>query len=169
MRRPLQFLSRDFRALLCILLCAAVSTFFLHQYVFAVYVIRGSSMAPTLSDGDTALVNLLIERMQKPLRGEIVLVKDGFKDYATKRIVGLPGERIDITGGKVHVNGRVLPETYLSKETVTWSSWHTFILGPHDYFVLGDNRADSYDSRYYGPVRREAIMGSYTRTFWACR
>jgi signal peptidase I len=126
-------------------------------------------MSPTLNDGDTALVNLLIRRVGQLERGEIVLVRDGFKDYATKRIVGLPGERIDIAKGKVHVNGRLLPETYLPKHTVTVSSCPTFILGNNQYFVMGDHRSDSYDSRIYGPVPRAAIMGSYSRTFWACR
>ena len=152
-----------------VLLCSALSTFALHRYVFAVYVIRGSSMSPTLRDGDTALVNMMVHGSGQLERGEIVLVEDGFKDYATKRIVGLPGERIDITGGKVHVNGRLLPEIYLSKETFTRSRCATFHLGAHEYFVLGDNREDSYDSRNYGPVLREAIAGSYSRTFWACR
>ena len=159
----------SWKALVFILLCAAASTILLHRYVFAVYVIRGSSMAPTLNDGDTAFVNMLIQRMGQLERGEIVLVRDGFEDYATKRIIGLPGERIDILQGRVHINGRLLPETYLPRETITASRRTTFFLGPQDYFVLGDNRPDSYDSRTYGPVPRKAIMGSYSRTFWAYR
>jgi signal peptidase I len=157
------------RVLLCVLFFSALSTFALHRYVFAIYVIRGSSMAPTLHDGDTAVVNMTVQRIGQLERGEIVLVEDGFKDYATKRIVGLPGERIDITGGKVHVNGRLLPEQYLAKETVTRSRRPTFVLRDQEYLVLGDNRADSYDSREYGPVPRGAIVGSYSRSFWACR
>ncbi len=127
-------------------------------------------MAPTLNDGDTALVNMLAWRIGQLDRGEIVLVRDGeFREYATKRIVGLPGERIDIKDGHVYVNTRCLEENYLSRDTVTTSRCPTFMLGPAEYFVLGDNRTISYDSRTYGPVAKDEIMGSYTRAFWACR
>jgi signal peptidase I len=155
--------------LLCLLLCSAGSAFVLHHYVLAVYVICGSSMSPALNDGDTALVNIFVEHLSDPERGEIVLVRDGFRDYATKRVVGLPGERVDIKDGKVYVNLRILRESYLPKETITQSARTTFCLGRHEYLVLGDNRSDSYDSRDYGPVSRTAIKGSYSRTFWACR
>jgi signal peptidase I len=159
----------SWKILICILLCSAISAVLLHRYVIAVYIIRGSSMSPTLNDGDTAVVNMLIRRMGQLQRGEIVLVQDGFKEFATKRVVGLPGERIDIAHGRVYVNGRLLPENYLKRDTRTGSRRTTFKLGSDDYFVLGDNRSDSYDSRSYGPVPRAAIMGSYSRTFWAYR
>lgn len=127
-------------------------------------------MWPTLKDGDTALVNMLVRRMSSLERGEIVLVRDGrYREYATKRIVGLPGERIDIRDNRVWVNGVPLRECYLPKGTVTTSQCPSFILGPDEYFVLGDNRSDSFDSRNYGPIRKSAIMGSYSRTFWAFR
>lgn len=157
------------RLLVILLLCSALSTVFLHRYVIAVYVIEGSSMAPTLSDGDTALVNMLVQRIGHFRRGEIVLVQDGMEEYATKRIVGLPGERVEIKNDRVYVDGRPLEETYLSRNTITRSRRRTFVLGREEYFVLGDNRPNSYDSRMYGPISRGAIVGSYTRTFWACR
>jgi len=157
------------RILLLLLVMALIGTALLHRYVFAVYIIQGTSMSPTLKDGDTALVNMLVWRVGRLERGEIVLVRDGGNDYATKRIVGLPGERVDIHDNQVFVNGRRLRESYLSKATVTLSDPPTFRLGPDQYFVLGDNRVDSYDSRIYGPVSKDAILGSYTRTFWACR
>jgi signal peptidase I len=153
-----------------ILAAALFSMVVLHRYVFAIYVIQGSSMSPTLSNGDTALVNMSIWlRLEQLDRGEIVLVRDGLGGFATKRIVGLPRERIRFQHGQVFVNERRLREAYLDKDASTESERTVFELGPNDYFVLGDNRADSYDSRIYGPVRKEAIVGSYTRTFWACR
>jgi signal peptidase I len=153
-----------------LLMCSLLSVVFLHRYVFAVYIIEGSSMWPTLKDGDTALVNMLVRRTGSIERGEIVLVRDGrYHEYATKRIVGLPGEQIEIRGNHVRVNGRQLDEPYLPKGTVTTASCPAFFLGSREYFVLGDNRADSFDSRSYGPIPKDAIMGSYSRTFWACR
>src|ERR1051326_8730765 len=84
------------RVLLLLLTAALLSTALLHRYIFTLYVIEGSSMLPTLHDGDTALVNMLTWRVGRMDRGEIVLVRDGGQGYATKRIVGLPGETIEI-------------------------------------------------------------------------
>lgn len=168
-QKPAEGLSRSAKLLIFLLLCSAFSTFCLHKYVFAIYVIEGSSMAPTLRDGDTALVNLLAKRLGPFQRGEIVLVQDGMDDYATKRIIGLPGERIDIRNDQVYINGRLLRENYLRRNTATRSRRSTFVLGTNDYFVLGDNRPESYDSRVYGPVPKRSIVGSYSRSFWACR
>jgi signal peptidase I len=150
--------------------CGLFSTVLLHRYVFAFYIIEGSSMSPTLNDGDAALVNMLAARVGWIDRGEIVLVRDGhFQEYATKRVIGLPGELIEIRDDHVYVSGRLLEEAYLPRNTITTSKCPGWRLGPQQYFVLGDNRPVSYDSRCYGPVGRDAIMGSYTRTFWACR
>lgn len=149
--------------------CSALTTTLLHRYVFAVYVIDGSSMAPTLNDGDTALVNMLVRGRGDFFRGEIVLVEDGLGGNATKRIIGLPGETVEIKHNQVHINGRLLQEHYLPKGTVTDSELPKTVLGRDEYFVLGDNRSDSYDSRIYGPVPRRCIVGSYSRSFWAFR
>jgi signal peptidase I len=83
--------------------------------------------------------------------------------------VGLPGELIEFHEGRVYVNGRALTEPYLPKGTITASARRRFKIGENEYFVLGDNRLDSFDSRIYGPISTEDIMGSYSRTFWACR
>jgi signal peptidase I len=158
------------RLALALTMGALLSGFLMHRYVYAIYIIEGSSMCPALNDGDTALVNMLARQLGTLDRGEIVLVRDGrFQEYATKRIVGLPGERIDFRENQVFVDGKPLPEPYLRKQTMTESEVPTFQLGKDEYFVLGDNRVESYDSRIYGPVPKKAIMGSYTKSFWACR
>ncbi len=149
--------------------CAVLLTVLLHRYVFAVYIIDGWSMAPTLNDGDTALVNMLVRGRGRFDRGEIVLVRDGLGGTATKRIVGLPGETVEIRDDQVFINGRPIQESYLPKRTITGGACGAVALGLDQYFVLGDNRSDSYDSRIYGPVPRRCILGSYTRTFWAFR
>lgn len=169
MHRHWQARPASARLFVLLVVCSLLTTVLLHRYVFAVYIIEGSSMAPTLLDGDTAIVNMLARSCGSLDRGEIVLVRDGFDEYATKRIVGLPGEAVEIKDNKVFINGAPLREVYLPKETATASSQAAFALGADDYFVLGDNRSDSYDSRIYGPVSKAAIMGSYTRTFWAFR
>jgi signal peptidase I len=157
------------RVLALLIVMVLVGTLFIHRYVFAVYIIEGSSMAPTLKDGDMAMVNMLVWKLGRLDRGEIVLVRDGLGGYATKRVVGLPGEQIDFAEDQVYVNRQLLTEPYLPKQTKTLSECPRILLGPDEYVVLGDNRGDSYDSRVYGAVPKSAIVGSYTRAFWACR
>ncbi len=161
--------SSSVNKLAILLLCSALSVAFLHRYAFAIYIIEGPSMSPTLQAGDRALVNMLLGRTGRIQRGQVVLVRDGYADYATKRVVGLPGEILEIKADHVFINGRLLPETYLLKRTKTVSKHSIFLLGVRNYFVMGDNREDSLDSRDYGPITREAIVGSYSRSFWASR
>ncbi len=89
------------------------------------------------------------------------MINDGDKDYALKRLVGLPGERVDLWRGYVFINGKMLVEPYLPKYTYTFPDDRTeritFKLGSEEYFVLGDNRLCSEDSRVYGAVPRKNI------------
>ncbi|MBI4236245.1 MAG: signal peptidase I [Chloroflexi bacterium] len=123
--------------------------------------VRGSSMEPTLQDGDLVLVSRAAYVRQAPQRGEIVLVRwpaDG-PEYL-KRIVGLPGEEVRVERGRVLIDGVPLVEPSLaplgSDAAVRDGLW---ILGEDAYFLLGDNRADSLDSRAWGPVSRRWIRG----------
>ena len=95
-------------------------------------------------------------------RGDVVLLDDGNEDYAVKRIVGLPGETVQLWRGCVFVNRKLLIEPYLPAHTYTFPVQRerraaTFILGEDEYLVLGDNRLYSADSRSYGPVKRKQI------------
>jgi signal peptidase I len=97
----------------------------------------------------------------EPGRGDVVLIDDGKSEYALKRVVGLPGETIQLWRGYVFVNHKMLLEPYLPKHTYTFPDERTetsrFELGHGQYFVLGDNRECSVDSRLYGPLRRDQI------------
>ena len=95
-------------------------------------------------------------------RGDVVLLDDGKEDYAVKRIIGLPGETVHLWRGRVFINRQMLIEPYLPKYTFTYPIERarrgaTFILGEGEYFVLGDNRPYSSDSRSYGPVERKQV------------
>lgn len=125
----------------------------------SLYVVRGDSMSPALHDGDRVLVWRRAYREHGPRRGDIVLLRDpvdGTTLYV-KRIVGLPGEWVRMTGGRVLVNDKPLDEPYVvareTSDTVTWP------LEAGQYFVLGDKREDSRDSRRLGPVAAEGIIG----------
>jgi signal peptidase I len=128
--------------------------------VGAFFVVKGSSMSPTFSSDDVVLTSPAHAKAQ---RGDVVIVADNRGDRVIKRIVGLPGEKLSIFRGFVYVNDRRLNEPYLPRKTYTFNSdpfderavnWQ---LNEHQYFVLGDNRAESCDSRYYGPVERDRI------------
>jgi signal peptidase I len=126
----------------------------------SVSVVDGKSMAPTYQPG----TRVLTEPISKPLeRGDIVLVDDGSKDYALKRIVGMPGETVQFWRGYVFIDQMMLREPYLPKFTYTFPDERTqvctFKLAEGQYFVLGDNRLCSFDSRNYGPVARKQIKG----------
>jgi signal peptidase I len=116
-------------------------------------VIDGSSMAPTYQSGARVYTTPFSTPLQ---RGDIVLVDDGKKEYALKRVVAMPWERVQLWRGYVFINGKMLIEPYLPKYTFTFPDEHIekvfFHLGNDEYFVLGDNRLVSVDSRAYGPV-----------------
>ena len=128
-------------------------------FVGSVYVVEGASMEPAYPPG----THLYGAPISTPLeRGEVVLLKDGQYDYAVKRIIGLPGETVQLWRGCVFINRQMVVEPYLAKHTYTYPREQarrgaTFVLGAGEYFVLGDNRLCSLDSRAYGPVPRNQI------------
>lgn len=143
------------------------------EYVIQVSVVPTGSMIPTLIGGvegrfnDRLFVNKFIYDFKAPQRGDIVVFrsphKDG-KDYV-KRCIGLPGEKIKIEKGVVYINNK---ELILAGVDVQRDfSFYTEVTIPNDhYFVLGDNRAMSQDSRYWGFVPRQDIIGKALFTFW---
>jgi signal peptidase I len=134
---------------------------------FAVQTVRvlGSSMYPTLTNQSYLIAAKLPYRLHDPQRGDIVILRDpedSSQDFI-KRVIGLPGERILIRGGHIYINGRMLVEPYLhlSSPWVTQANWpdngNAVTLGPDEYFVMGDNRNNSSDSRVFGPIHRNSI------------
>jgi signal peptidase I len=128
-------------------------------FVGAVYVVEGTSMAPTYTPG-THLYGAPISTALE--RGDVVLLDDGKEDYAVKRIVGLPGETVQLWRGRVFVNKQMLVEPYLPAHTYTYPTERArrasmLVLGEDEYFVMGDNRLYSADSRCYGAVTRSQI------------
>jgi signal peptidase I len=124
----------------------------------SVSVVDGQSMEPTYGPGARVY---MVPVSAKLRRGDIVLLQDGDNESALKRIVGLPKETVCLWRGYVFINRRLLREPYLPKHTYTFpdesSERFVFVLGPDEYFVLGDNRTCSIDSRSYGPVETRRI------------
>jgi signal peptidase I len=140
--------------------------YLISRYVITPVIIQGRSMAPTLRDGECYLLNRWVYLFQSPERGDLVVIQDpGHTDFAVKRIVGKPGDWLNLRNGQVYLNGRRLNESYLPKGVLTYppdlhEKWVQ--LGTDQYYVLGDNRSNSEDSRYYGRITRSAIIGEIT-------
>ena len=128
--------------------------------------IEGTAMLPSLKDGDKVLVE---ENVSEIKRGEVIFFhypKDTTRLYF-KRVVGLPNETISILNGKVFINDLELDEPYLDQTYNQAKSNRPPIKVPaRSYFVLGDNRDNSSDSRYWGTVKEELIVGRYYFTYW---
>jgi signal peptidase I len=148
------------------ILCVA-TYYVVSRFVATAVLVQGRSMMPTLRDGDRLILNRLSYLRTAPQRGDLVVVKDpGHNDYAVKRIVGMPQETIYFKKGEVMLNGKHLVEPYLASGTQTFlpdSREKLLMLGKDQYFVLGDNRGNSEDSRYYGALHRSQIVGSILR------
>jgi signal peptidase I len=124
--------------------------------------IPSASMAPTLDNGDFILVDSWRYRETEPVAGEIIvyLEPSGAGVNYVKRIVGLPGDMVEMRGGRLLRNGEPAPETYLEPALrIGGADAPAARLAPGEYFVLGDNRSNSRDSRYHGPVPRANIVG----------
>jgi len=128
--------------------------------------VHGQSMEPNLHESQRLLVDLVTYHLRAPRRGEIVIldVPRVDPDPLVKRVVGLPGETIEIREGIVYVNNRRLAEPYLHQ--ITPGTLVPQVVPEGHVFVLGDNRASSYDSRYFGMVPFEAILGRACARFW---
>ena len=145
----------------------AISAFiiiFLYQPVK----VEGTSMMPSLEDQERIFVNKFVYRLEPIERGDIVVFKyprDPSKSYI-KRVIGMAGDRIRIDGGQVYVNGRALDENYVPAEYTDSRSYPETVVPPQKYFVLGDHRSMSQDSREFGPVSQGLIYGKAVFGYW---
>lgn len=127
--------------------------------------IEGPSMKPTLHEGQYLIISKVVYRLHPPRRGDIIVFhhpRDSTRDLI-KRVVGLPGEEVEVRNNQVLINGAPLEEPYVAH----WggrSAHHT--LGPDEYFVLGDNRPNSDDSRSWGGLERDMIVGKAWVAYW---
>ena len=160
-------LLRRVALLVWVIALSFLSYYMVSRHVISAVIVQGRSMVPTLQDGDRYMLNRLTFLYRLPRRGDLVVIKDpGHQDYAVKRIVALPCESVHLKDGLVYVNGEKLPEPYLDKGTRTYApdlKDQLIVVGQGHYFVLGDNRPNSEDSRFYGAVRKDCIIGRLSK------
>lgn len=126
-------------------------------------------MEPNLHSGDHLLVSRLAYRMRDPLRGEVLVLKDPVRPemYHVKRILGLPGEEIRLQEGRVVADGRLVEEPYSIRQGAVGEQHNVgWVLVEDEYYALGDNREDSLDSRRFGPVKGQLIVGKVWLRYW---
>jgi signal peptidase I len=150
---------------------ALVVALVIRAFFLAAFYIPSESMVPTLEKGDRVLVNKLSYKLHDVHRGDVVVFErppnepdNGIKDLI-KRVIALPGETIEVRDCKVLINGNALDEPYVKE----WSRTCTAapkVVGNNEVFVMGDNRDDSQDSRFFGPISQNLIVGRAFVIVW---
>lgn len=146
------------------IIIAALVAFIIKGFLIDIIQVSGTSMLPNLNDRDRLVIEKVSLYTHKYERGEIVIFKPNneTKDIYIKRIIGLPGDKVEIKDGRVYVNNKKLNESYLKSDIYTAADanqYSNLIVPPDCLYVLGDNRAVSEDSRYIGPVPIENVRG----------
>lgn len=154
-------------------LVAIGSVFLIRGFLVQPFLVSGASMMPNFANGDYLLIDELSYRFRSPERGEVVVFRypNDESVYFIKRIIGLPGETVNIKNGKIAIRseknseGFVLAENYLPPNANTGGNTE-FKLGADQYFVLGDNRSYSFDSRGWGTLPAKDIVGLARLRLW---
>ena len=141
---------------------------FVRPVVAAPFYVGSESMVPTLQVWDRLLINKLAYDIEGPERGDIILFRDpeGGEEPLIKRVVGFPGDQVAVRGGKLFLNGEPQKETYTNKKFPDRSFFAQTTVPKGHVFVMGDNRANSADSRVFGPLPEKNIEGEAFLCFW---
>lgn len=159
--------------LIKIVLIAVVIIIPIRYFLFQPFYVRGASMEPNFHDNEYLIIDEITYRFTEPQRGEIVVVRDpkNHSEFLIKRIIGLPGESVQVSEGHVFVynstnpEGIELVEPYLASYIVTTNDQRVDV-GTDEYFVMGDNRPVSLDSRSFGPLLKKNIIGRAWLRVW---
>lgn len=176
--RPSKFsrwLTRIFE-LTKVVVILTMAGYLVHVFIATLFVVDGASMEPNYHDKEYMMVNKIEYKITEPKRGDIIVFKypGEIKQKFIKRIIGLPGEKVEIKNGGVYIYnaqnpmGFLLKEPYINTITTT-ETGETMIsreIGPDEYFVLGDNRFNSSDSRIWGLLPKTNLIGRAWFTFW---
>lgn len=161
-----------FREVIVYIILFVVCVFIIPRYIVQRTIVDGPSMENTLEDKDQLIVDKLSYQFSDPKRFDVIIFYPFGRDvseYYVKRVIGLPGETIQIVGSDIYINGEVLEETY-GKDLITDPGManEEITLGSDDYFVLGDNREVSSDSRFedVGILKRDLISGKVMFRMW---
>lgn len=154
------------------LMAIALVFLFIRPFVIQAFFIPSPSMYPTLREGDHILVNKFVYRFREPHVGEIIVFKappnasdDNTERDFIKRLVGVPGDTVEVKEGALFRNGKRMKESYLEEKEITYSM-PAMKIPEGRLFVLGDNRNDSRDSHWWGTLERKRVIGKAMVRFW---
>ena len=160
----MKFVERALREIVMFVLLAVLVVLPVRAFLAQPFIVDGESMHPTFENANYLIIDEISYRFKEPVRGDVIVFRypGDPSAFYIKRIIGLPGETVSILRGEVSItrmNGETLtfPEPYVVSEDATYTLSTT--LGEGEYFVLGDNRPKSSDSRIWGPLPREDIVG----------
>lgn len=156
-----------------ILILAGVTIVFVRYYLFKPFYVKGASMEPNFYEREYLIIDELTYRFHEPKRGDVIVFRypEDPREYFLKRVIGLPGERVKVSEGHVtiynseHPEGIEIEEAYLPTDLTTMGEKST-VLAADEYFVLGDNRGNSLDSRRFGPINKNVIVGRVVLRGW---
>jgi signal peptidase I len=143
-------------------------SFFIITFLYQPVRVEGTSMMPRLGDQDRLFINKFVYHFESIHRGDVVVFhypRDPQKSYI-KRVIAMPGDELRIDDGRTYVNGTLLPEPYVPRRFHDSRSQDAIVIPPDQYFVMGDHRSISSDSRDFGPVSRELIYGKAAFVYW---
>ncbi|MGH9092200.1 MAG: signal peptidase I [Acidimicrobiales bacterium] len=157
-----------------LLVVAVVLAVLLRAFVVQVFYVPSTSMLPTLRPGDRILVDKLSYHLHAVGRGDVIVFRRPPAEHCggpvvpdlVKRVIGLPGDHISSRGNAVLIDGRPIPQPWLPPGTVLGRAIEPTVVEPNHYYVLGDNRARSCDSRYWGQVPRSLVVGKVVAVVW---
>jgi signal peptidase I len=153
------------------LLISAAASIMIITFLYQPVRVEGTSMLPRLEDSDRLFINKFVYRFTAIERGDVVVFhypRDPEKSYI-KRVIALPGDRLRIDQGQVWVNGTKIDESYVPEEYRDLRSYPETVIPEHSFFMLGDHRSISSDSREFGLVDRSLIYGKASFVYWPAR
>ena len=153
------------------LLIAAAASVLMITFLYQPVRVEGTSMLPRLEDRDRLFINKFVYHISSIERGDIVVFRyprDPEKSYI-KRVIALPGDRIRIVRGQVWLNGKLLREPYVPAEYRDTRSMSETTIPDDSYFMMGDHRSISSDSREFGPVERDLVYGKAVFVYWPAK
>jgi len=153
------------------LLISALASVLIITFLYQPVRVEGTSMLPRLEDRDRLFINKFVYRFSAIERGDVVVFhypRDPEKSYI-KRVIALPGDRLRIDHGQVWLNGRPLRETYVPDAYQDNKSFAEIVVPEGSYYMMGDHRSISSDSREFGPVERNLIYGKAVFVYWPAR